>query len=50
MIDSIRENAPILIVVLVFMCAFYLERIKRKTDAIHYILLSKTYPDTLEER
>jgi hypothetical protein len=38
MIETIRDNAPFIIVALLFMCAFYLERIARKTEAVRYLL------------
>jgi hypothetical protein len=38
MIEAIRENAPLLIIVLLFVCAFYLEKIARKTEAVRYLL------------
>ena len=48
-VSELRENASLIIIVLVFLCAFYLERIKVKVDAIHYIIASKTYPDALKD-
>jgi hypothetical protein len=36
--DSIQHDAPILIVVLLFGCMFYLEKIARRTEAIRYLL------------
>ena len=36
--DSIRHDASILVVVLLFGCLLYLERIARKTEAIRYLL------------
>jgi 5-methylcytosine-specific restriction endonuclease McrA len=38
MILAIRENSPLIIIVLLFMCAFYLERIARKAEAVRYLL------------
>jgi hypothetical protein len=49
MTEIIRDYAPIVIVVMVSMCAFYLERMQRKIDAIHYILQVKYHPETLAD-
>jgi hypothetical protein len=48
-LNQTRENASLIVIVLLFVCAYYLERIKVKIDAIHYIMLSRTYPDALKD-
>jgi hypothetical protein len=43
--SDIRDNAVFIIIFLLFVCTYYLERIKVKTDAMHYMMRSKLYPD-----
>jgi phage terminase Nu1 subunit (DNA packaging protein) len=36
--DALRADAPLLAVILLAFCAFYLERIARKIEAVRYML------------
>jgi hypothetical protein len=48
-LNEVRSNASLIIIVLLLLSTYYLERIKAKLDAIHYIMLSKTFPDALRD-
>jgi hypothetical protein len=36
--NGIRDNAVIIVIVLLFWGVWYLEKIKKNTDAIHYMM------------